>query len=176
MKEAGCNYISISPESGSKRVLDLMNNPIDIEHAYSLIRSMNKLGIISQTCFIIGYPGETDEDRKQTLQVALKLARLGADEVVASVVTPVPGSKIFGEIKGYKHLSELNFSPSWRADYKKLLSCRLKLYSGAILTKALFHPLKILSQLIYFIRKHYKTKMEMTFYRYLKYKFMPFTD
>ena len=61
MARAGCRYISVSPESGSPRVMKLMGKSFKLEHATRLIRKMNRVGIRSQACFVLGFPGEEDE-------------------------------------------------------------------------------------------------------------------
>ena len=58
LKESGCNYISISPESGSKDLMKEINKPFNYEHAIKIIKEMKKNKIFSQACFVIGYPGE----------------------------------------------------------------------------------------------------------------------
>ena len=58
LKKSGCNYISISPESGSKDLMKEINKPFNYEHAIKIIKEMKKNKIFSQACFVIGYPGE----------------------------------------------------------------------------------------------------------------------
>ena len=67
MKEAGCNFISFSPESGSKEMLVIMNKRVNFEYMLRLTKKMNKLRIRTQACFIIGVPGETEKHRKGNL-------------------------------------------------------------------------------------------------------------
>ena len=57
LAKAGCNYISISPETGSPKVLKLINKPFNFDHASKIINVMSKNGISSQACFVLGYPG-----------------------------------------------------------------------------------------------------------------------
>lgn len=66
MAKAGCRYISISPESGSARVLKLIDKPFNIGHAVKLIKRMNQVGIRSQACFVLGFPDENNDDRELT--------------------------------------------------------------------------------------------------------------
>jgi len=67
MAQAGCRYISISPETGSPRLLKLMRKPFDLAHAVRLVRRMNQVNIRSQACFVLGYPGETEKEFMETL-------------------------------------------------------------------------------------------------------------
>jgi radical SAM superfamily enzyme YgiQ (UPF0313 family) len=165
MTRAGCRYISISPETGSPRLLKLMNKPFDLEHAVRLIRRMSDNGVRSQACFVLGFPGENDEDRRLTRALVKRLTREGVDEIALFIVTPVPGSAIFPELAGYTSLSELNFSPAWRADYPTLVRFRLRLYAAFLFWKLRYHPGKILRQPLNLIRRRFETKMEMAPYR-----------
>lgn len=165
MAQAGCRYISISPETGSPRLLQMMRKPFDLDHAVRMVKRMNKVGIRSQACFVLGYPGETEEDLFKTRNLVRDLTRQGVDEVALFIITPVPGSAIFHEFRGYTSLSELNFSPTWRSDYQRLSRFRLRLYSLFLWWKLRYHPLKILRQPVNYLRRRFETKMEMVPYR-----------
>jgi anaerobic magnesium-protoporphyrin IX monomethyl ester cyclase len=167
MAKSGCRYISISPETGSAKVLDLMKKPFNLEHAVRIVRRMNQVGIYSQACFVLGFPGEDEEDRVKTWNLVHDLTKKGVDEIALFIITPVPGSAIFDEFKGYDSLSEMNFTPTWRQDYKILNRFRLRLYVHFLWWKLRYHPLKLIRQPFNFIRKRYDTKMEMVPYRAL---------
>ena len=170
MAKAGCTYISISPESGSPRIMKLMEKPFKVNHAVKLISKMNKVHIKSQACFVLGYPGETDEDRKMTRVLAKKLTLGGLDEIAIFIISPVPGSKIFDEFKNIPVLSELNFTPTWRDDYRKLNHFRIGLYRSFLLWKFLHFPMKIIRQCYNFMLGRFETKMEMVPYKGLLWK------
>ena len=167
MAQAGCRYISISPESGSPRVLKLIDKPFNIGHAVKLIKRMNHVGIRSQACFVLGFPDEQDADREQTRLMIRDLVHNGVDEIALFIISPVPGSNIFAQFSGYRSLSELNFTPTWREDYKVLNAFRLRLYRQFIFWKCLYHPSKILIQMYNFCTRHFETKMEMVPYKAL---------
>jgi radical SAM superfamily enzyme YgiQ (UPF0313 family) len=168
MAKAGCNYISISPETGSSKILNLMNKPFDLGHALRMVRKMHELNIFSQACFVLGFPGETKEDIRLTQKLAEKLTRVGVDEIAVFIITPVPGSQLFSEFKGYYHFSQLNFSPTWRDDYAYLNIQRLKLYAIFFFNKIIFHFFRIAVQPLRFFARVFKTKMEMVPYRALR--------
>jgi anaerobic magnesium-protoporphyrin IX monomethyl ester cyclase len=170
MANSGCRYISISPESGSPRMLKLMAKPFKVDHAVSLIRQMNKVGIKSQACFVLGFPGEEDGDRLMSKKLLKQLVIEGLDEVAIFIISPVPGSAIFSEIVGFKNLSDLSFTPSWRNDYLTLNSFRKELYTKFLLWKCYHYPWKILKQCINFIKRRFETKMEMVPYKALVWK------
>lgn len=167
MAKSGCRYISISPETGSPRILKSINKPFKLEHAIRLVEKMNKVGIHSQACFVLGYPGEEDSDRLLTKNMVKSLTKVGVDEVALFVITPVPGSEIFSQFTGYTDYSQLNFSPTWREDYVKLNKFRISLYRHFLWWKLLYQPFKILVQPFKFLSRRFETKMEMTPYRAL---------
>lgn len=194
MAAAGCRYISISPETGSPALLKRMHKPFNLPHAVRLVQRMSQVGIRSQACFILGYPGETADDLRMTRNLAHDLTRQGIDEIALFIITPVPGSAIAkdfptprpvvpgdsqvtesatpGGIGAQPALCELNFSPTWRSDYRSLNRFRLRLYGSFLLWKLRYHPWRILRQPWNFLRRRFETKMEMTPYRALVLKWL----
>ncbi len=171
MAKAGCDYISFSPESGSKKVLEKMGKPFNHEHALNLTRQMRKNGIFSQACFVIGFPGETDDDLIGTQNYIKKLVDAGIDEIAVFIMSPLPGSAVFDKFSGdYKDISQLTFSPEWRKDYNYLSNWRQKLYRTFLLRKSFKKSWRCAAQGFRFLQHKFMTKMEMTPYRILKMK------
>ena len=148
-----------------------IGKPFNIDHAYKIVKQMNKNKIFSQAVFVFGFPGETKEDLVLTKKMIFGLTRNGVDEIAIFIVTPIPGSEIFKSFTGYKNYSELNFSPIWRLDYKYLSRKRLMYYSYFIFFKIIFFPRKVIKQIYNFFTKKFETKMEMVPYKYLKLKY-----
>jgi anaerobic magnesium-protoporphyrin IX monomethyl ester cyclase len=67
MKRSGCKHVIFGIESGSQRVLDLMQKHYRLEDADRIIQEMHGAGIIVTCNFMFGFPGETDEDFQETL-------------------------------------------------------------------------------------------------------------
>lgn len=171
MAKSGCIYVSISPESGSAEVLAKMNKPFDLARALEVSKDFIKNRIKVQACFVLGYPGETTKDLKKTGNLIRKLAIFGIDEIAIFVISPVPGSSIYRQfdLDGV-NLSQLNFSPTWREDYKRLNFTRLNLYIQFIILKFIFHPIKIFLNIFGFLTRNFHTKMEMTPFRAYQYR------
>lgn len=168
MAEAGCRYLSFSPETGSPRLLKLMGKPFRWDFALEQVARMNRLGIRSQACFVLGFPGETPDDLAETRDYVQRLLKAGLDEIALFIAAPIPGSEIRGEFEIPDELSLLTFSPSWRTDYESLHTFRLELYRSFLLQKSLRYPHKIIRQAFNFLLRRFQTKMEMTPYRALK--------
>jgi tRNA-2-methylthio-N6-dimethylallyladenosine synthase len=59
-------------QSGSPRILKLMNRPDDLENYKNIVKKLKSVrpDIQISSDFIVGFPGETDSDFEQTLQIA----------------------------------------------------------------------------------------------------------
>ena len=66
-----CNYIHLPVQSGSNRILELMNRTYTIEHYLSLIEKAKKIipRVSFSTDIISGFPTETWEDHLMTLEI-----------------------------------------------------------------------------------------------------------
>lgn len=107
-----CNYIHLPVQSGSNTILERMNRTYTIEHYLDIIDKARKIipGVSFSTDIIAGFPTETDEDHKMTLEVMRKVRYDGAYMFKYS---PREGTKAYDmgddvpeEIKG-KRLNEI---------------------------------------------------------------------
>jgi tRNA-2-methylthio-N6-dimethylallyladenosine synthase len=75
-----CNYIHLPVQSGSNRILELMNRTYTIEHYLNLIDKAREIipGVSFSTDIISGFPSETMEDHLMTLDVIQKVRYDGA--------------------------------------------------------------------------------------------------
>lgn len=75
-----CNYIHLPVQSGSDRILKLMNRTYTVEHYLNLIEKARKIipGVSFSTDIISGFPTETYEDHIMTLDVMQKVQYDGA--------------------------------------------------------------------------------------------------
>lgn len=75
-----CKYIHLPVQSGSNRILQLMNRTYTIEHYLGIIERARKLmpQVAFSTDIIAGFPTETEEDHKMTLDVMRQVRYDGA--------------------------------------------------------------------------------------------------
>lgn len=75
-----CNYIHLPVQSGSDRILLEMNRTYTIEHYLGIIERARKIipGVTFSTDIISGFPTETEEEHKMTLDVMAKVRYDGA--------------------------------------------------------------------------------------------------
>ncbi len=66
-----CKFIHLPVQSGSDRILELMNRTYTIDHYLKLIEKAKKIipGVSFSTDIIAGFPTETYEDHVMTLEV-----------------------------------------------------------------------------------------------------------
>jgi radical SAM superfamily enzyme YgiQ (UPF0313 family) len=105
MKRSGCYSISVGIESGSQRVLDQMKKGLKIAQIERTIRLVKKIGFITTGFFILGYPGETEQDMEKTLRFAKGLPLDVAD---FSNFMPLPGSEAFEREFGFNRLDRMD--------------------------------------------------------------------
>ena len=74
MAKSGCTVINPAVESGSPRVLkEIINKPVNLEHTKKIVKEAKTLSLFTIANFIIGFPGETWEEIRQTLAYAEEL-------------------------------------------------------------------------------------------------------
>ena len=75
-----CNYIHLPVQSGSNRILNLMNRTYTIENYLKLIEKAKKIipGVSFSTDIIAGFPTETYEDHIMTLDIMREVKYDGA--------------------------------------------------------------------------------------------------
>ena len=73
-----CKYVHLPVQSGSDRVLELMNRTYDSAHYLSLISRLRDAvpGVSLSTDVIVGFPTETDDDHRRTVEL---MERVGYD-------------------------------------------------------------------------------------------------
>jgi anaerobic magnesium-protoporphyrin IX monomethyl ester cyclase len=71
MARAGCVSVNMGIESGSQRILDNMNKRTTVAANSAGIRNARAAGIRVSANFIVGYPGETAETVRETLEFIL---------------------------------------------------------------------------------------------------------
>ncbi|MCK4763367.1 MAG: B12-binding domain-containing radical SAM protein [Candidatus Aminicenantes bacterium] len=68
-RRGGFYKAKLGLESASPRVLELMNKKITPNQIQQAVSSLARAGIKTSTCWIIGHPGETEEDFQLTLDM-----------------------------------------------------------------------------------------------------------
>lgn len=95
MKEAGLAKINFGIESGNPEILKKMNRDIPLDLVRQAVRWTKEEGITTLGFFIIGFPGETEEDLRDTIKFALEL---DCDFIQVNKMVPQPPSPVYRKI------------------------------------------------------------------------------
>ncbi|MBI5472030.1 MAG: tRNA (N6-isopentenyl adenosine(37)-C2)-methylthiotransferase MiaB, partial [Ignavibacteriae bacterium] len=105
-----CKYIHLPVQSGSNRILELMNRTYTIEHYLALVERIRTItpGVSLTTDIISGFPSETEEEHRMTVELMRRVRYDGAYtfkysprentkawEMVDDVTEEVKGRRVF---------------------------------------------------------------------------------
>lgn len=89
-----CKYLDLPLQHASNRLLKAMNRRGTIEEAEKLLNTARGMGFTLRTTFIVGFPGETEEDFEQLMEFTrrVRFDRMGA--FAYSVEEDTPGASM----------------------------------------------------------------------------------
>lgn len=108
MYEAGCREIHFGIESGSQRLLNLMNKQTTIETNLKAIKKTKKAGLKVKTFLMYGFPTETEEDIELTKKF---VEEVQPDKWTLSKFTLLPGSDMWQSPEKYGLISNSQTLP-----------------------------------------------------------------
>ncbi len=156
-KNHGCEQLFFGAESGSQKVLDILNKEVTVSDIINSARIVNDVGIQADYSWMIGIPGENCNDVRKTLSLIKKIREINSNsEFSIKILFPYPKTVIYEKAlkKGFKPpqiLSEWGNIRRERASkylkHKNLLE--MIAITSAIVGKKIFKennipPLKIL--------------------------------
>jgi anaerobic magnesium-protoporphyrin IX monomethyl ester cyclase len=165
MKRAGCKKIRVAPESGVQRVVnDVIGKNLDLKKVEQAVILCKKVGIKVGCFFVLGMIGETKSEIEETIKLAYKLRRLGADSLIFSIAMPLYGTELYEQAKEGGYLREgfcdyalaatepLIETPEFTAQDLQELCIRANManpiYTRAKILRAIKHPRKTLKILL----------------------------
>ncbi|MFH1045767.1 MAG: radical SAM protein [Candidatus Omnitrophota bacterium] len=97
MKRAGFLALQIGAESGSDKILKLLNKGITVDQTLRANERLKAVGIAGLYSFMIGFPGETMEEVSQTVKLAIQLAESNPLARTYNLQTykPFPGTDLY---------------------------------------------------------------------------------
>ncbi len=138
LKEAGCFRIWIGAESGSQKVIDLMDRRVDVNHVKKMIQDTNALGIETGTFVMVGYPGEEEGDILETIQY---LKEANPTHYTITIAYPIKGTSLYEEIE-----KDITVQPDWETstdrqiDFKRNYSRKYYDYAvSKVVNEVAFH-------------------------------------
>jgi len=96
MHQAGLTRVYLGVESGSQRMLDVMNRGTRLAQIERAAAELRRAGVRQFWFLMLGYPGETLEDIEATLQL---FRRFSPEEYSVSIAVPVPGTSFHESVK-----------------------------------------------------------------------------
>lgn len=108
LKQSGCFRIWIGAESGSQKIIDAMDRRVDVKQVREMIRLTKSYGLQAGTFIMVGYPGEDDDDVKETL---IHLRESNPDHYTVTIAYPIKGTPLYSETEN-NFLTRLSWESS----------------------------------------------------------------
>ncbi len=96
LRACGCFRVWIGAESGSQRIIDAMDRRVDVDQVRAMIKSARNEGIQAGTFIMLGYPGETEADIRETVE---HLKDSNPDLFTITVAYPIKGTGLYEEVE-----------------------------------------------------------------------------
>ena len=95
MKQAGCERVKLGFESGSNKILEQVKKGETKEQMLKGAQMLKNAGVPFTAYFMTGFPNETDQDLRETIEFAKKI---DADYYSLSVLAPYYGTEIYNSL------------------------------------------------------------------------------
>jgi radical SAM superfamily enzyme YgiQ (UPF0313 family) len=138
---AGTHHLCIAVESASPRLQRLMKKNLKLYHARDVVRWCKQYGIETLGFFMIGFPTETIEEMRMTIDFA---CRSELDEALFSIVIPYPGTELSREVVArnmFDRVDHLNLVHRIRTDefdFRRLKQIQREAYLRFFLSRRRF--------------------------------------
>lgn len=113
MKKAGCKEIYFGFESGSQKLLDLMNKKTTVKKNAEIIKKCKDNGITCCAYMMFGFPGEDEHTVEDTMEF---LTNNKPDKSRISTFVPIPGTDVWNNPQKYNVEIKHNFEDFWYFD------------------------------------------------------------
>ena len=138
IKEAGGYWLGFGIESGSQKVLEIMKKNLDLDVAKKNVALAKSLGFFVGANCIMGYPGETRKDMKQSINFFQKLS-LDSCAIVGLVPFPKTALHGFCQQKGYL----TQHADSYDNYYFKIFNPKILVLTGEVSEREIQWCIKI---------------------------------
>jgi anaerobic magnesium-protoporphyrin IX monomethyl ester cyclase len=139
LKMAGARTLGFGVETGDRLLMEQTGKNLSLEDVEAAFRMSKEVGFNTWGFFIVGFPGETQEQARSTLDLSLKL---DPDFAKFFPLVPFPGTRLFEMMEREGMLRE----PEW-SEYN--------LYSKNVPTMSAMSSVQISRILSHFYRRFY---------------------
>jgi len=101
LRRSGCGVLKFGVESGSERILKLINKGISVEQVIRVNRKLSRYDFIPYYSFMCGFPDETMEELRQTIELLLALRKdnPSANTTMLYIYSPYPGTDLYDQLE-----------------------------------------------------------------------------
>jgi radical SAM superfamily enzyme YgiQ (UPF0313 family) len=160
-KASGCQFLTVAIESPVDRVRnDLVRKRLSMDRVLEMIRLCHEERLRLHAFYIIGFPGETMAQMRQTVEFALFRYRAHGVVPFLQPVIPIVGTDLRKQVEDerlhqgalevqYNQITTSDFGPDQvQALYKRYLRQRLMIFVWRALTspRELLHSLRLVSR------------------------------
>lgn len=153
MKQAGCYRLFLAIESGNRDVLQkLIKKGLSLVKVKEVVKILKKLNLETTGFFVLGMPGETKENIRETIDLA---KALDLDDAWFSIATPFPGTALYQlcQAKGYLETDDCTKMSQKRGvittptlSAREVEKLHRRAYLEYQLNKFIHHPLKFFNR------------------------------
>lgn len=169
LSESGCFRVWIGAESGSQKIIDLMDRRVDVNQVREMIKLAQKNNIQAGTFIMLGYPGETEQDINETIR---HLKESNPDYFTITVAYPIKGTELFAEIEASQTVNfEWDKNSDRDRDFKRTYNRKFYEYAVRRVTNEInFYKLILKNKIfspntIIFKAKSIAARIGMLYYR-----------
>tara|TARA_Y100000590_G_scaffold63822_1_gene68512 strand:- start:2567 stop:4078 length:1512 start_codon:yes stop_codon:yes gene_type:complete len=140
IQKSGCTEVRVGLESGNQEVLDkIIKKSTNLEYEIEMLKYCHKISLPTSAFWIIGFPEETIENMKETIDVALNLYQEYGVKPLMSIATPLYGTELYRESKknGFlnNNLTDMDFAQATNSSKPKTMIQYAENFSPADVTK-----------------------------------------
>jgi len=104
MKAAGMDTVQLAIESGTEYMLrNVIKKPLRLSKVEPVVNSLHKNGLFVQGFFVMGIPGEREQDRIDTAQF---IKDVGLDWASFSLASPIRGTELYDTCVKNKYIPD----------------------------------------------------------------------
>lgn len=142
MKKAGCICVAFGIETGSPTMMKTIKKNLPFDKIEETFENCKAVDLVSIANFIIGFPEETEEQFRETIDMAMKIQ---ATQRTFFFFMPGPGSELYDDLvkngrytppKNFKEYTNIKFFYSPEPNFSQIPSKDLKVVRSYFLWKS----------------------------------------